>query len=260
MMVFTAAVASLRRLYIKFSQDLVYIPIVASSQMEDLTSVGDNRSYQLHRFFRILIAHFFCRCCCYKISYGNNVKVEERYENKDWNLFINKETIPISQDDLHGMRQRYMNSCYDHKYYCFKNVRERCNHSQCFHYETIKLKGLLKHPVLYLLVLNFDDAKEICKEMLTIRALRMGNNNRCYNEDISLEFIFKAAVKQIDQATTGFRYWKGHLGCRINNICLVLQNFPRDYISNFQDEEKLTLENILRLHHNYKFPLMYSIR
>lgn len=231
--------------------------------MEGRTSTCNIRvqSFCLCRFFSIFFAHFLCRCCCGRVSYVNKVNVEEGYEIKNWKLFINKESIPITQDDLHNMRQKYINSCYNHKYYCFKNARERCNHLQCFHYETIKWKGLVKHPVLYLLVLNFYDAKKICKEIIAIRTLKTGNKNWFYNENSPLDFIFKLIVNQNVQANyTELRYTEGSLDNRINNICLVLEDFPREYISNFQDEEKLILEKILTLHHSYKVPLMYSVR
>ena len=216
--------------------------------MEGRTSTCNIRvqSFCLCRFFSIFFAHFLCRCCCGRVSYVNKVNVEEGYEIKNWKLFINKESIPITQDDLHNMRQKYINSCYDHKYYCFKNARERCNHLQCFHYETIKWKGLLQHPVLYLLVLNYDDTKENCKVMITLRKLTTDNNhlNWLDNNDSPLEFIFKVITKEILRESTEFQAAKASFDNKINNICLVLENFPREYRSNFQEEEKFTLELI----------------
>lgn len=209
--------------------------------------------------YRITFGHFFCRCCCCKVSNGSQIKDEERYEIKDWNLFIEKEIIPINQFDLHDMRQKFMENRYDHKYYCFKNAGERCNHSQCFHYETIKWKGLLQHPVLYLLALNYDDTKESCK---ALREVITDTNHltRLDNNDSPLEFIFKVIIKENVRESAEFQATKASLDMEINKICLVLENFPREYRSNFQDEEKFTLELILTLQQNYKVPLMYSVR
>ena len=195
---------------------------------------------------KISFGQFFCRCCSCKVSNGSQIKDEERYEIKDWNLFIEKEIIPITQFDLHDMRQKFMKSRYNHKHYCFKNTGERCNRSQCFHYETIKWKGLLQHPVLYLLVLNYDDTKENCKVMITLRKLTTDNNhlNWLDNNDSPLEFIFKVITKEILRESTEFQAAKASFDNKINNICLVLENFPREYRSNFQEEEKFTLELI----------------
>ena len=103
--------------------------------------------------------------------------------------------------------------------------------------------------------------KKICKKIIAIRTLKTGNKNWFYNENSPLDFIFKLIVNQNVQANyTELRYTEGSLDNRINNICLVLEDFPREYISNFQDEEKLILEKILTLHHSYKVPLMYSVR
>ena len=132
---------------------------------------------------------------------------------------------------------------------------------RCIHYENTKWKGLVKHPVLYLLVLNFDVAKEICKDVIAVKELNIYNNkNWFYDDDSPLDFIFKVIVNQVVKTSTGLKYTKNSLDNRINNICLVLQDFPREYTTNFQDEEKFILEKILRLHHNYKVPLMYHVR
>ena len=221
----------------------------------------DIRRNALCRFFRILLAHFPRYGCCCKVYYISNRKIEKRYEINNWNLFINNKFIPITQDDLHEMREKYINSCYHHKHYCFKNAGEKCNHLRCIHYENTKWKGLVKHPVLHLLVLNFDVAKEICKDVIAVKELNIYNNkNWFYDDDSPLDFIFKVIVNQVVKTSTGLKYTKNSLDNRINNICLVLEDFPREYTTNFQDEEKFILEKILRLHHNYKVPLMYHVR
>ena len=246
----------------KFGYDLSWMWKTKQSQRIRQLSSCDIVSHVFCEPYRIIFGYFSCRWCCCKVSYGSQIKEEERYEIKDWNLFINKETIPITQVDLHDMRQKFIKSRYNHKYYCFKNAGERCNHSQCFHYETIKWKGLLQYPVLYLLVLNYGDTKESYKVMIALRKLITDNNhlNWLDSNDNPLEFIFKVILKENLQGSTEFEGTKGRLKNKINNICLVLEDFPREYSSNFQDEEKFTLELILRLQQYYKVPLMYRVR
>ena len=246
----------------EFIGDLNYMKKVRKCLMKDGLSEDNNRFYWFSVLLRILFGHLFCRCCCCKVSYGSKIKVKQRYEIKDWNSFIDKETIPITQEDLHDMRQKYINHHYHHKHYCFKNAGERCNNSQCFHYETIMWKGLLHQPVLYLLIVNFDDAKEICKDITEAGEL-IGDKKKLnwfYNNDSPVVFPFKVIFKQNLRGSTEFQLTEDSLSNKVNNICLVIEDFPGEYISNFQDEEKLVLENILRLHHEYRFQLMYSVR
>lgn len=113
---------------------------------------------------------------------------------------------------------------------------KKCNHLRCIHYENTKWKGLVKHPVLYLLVLNIDVTKEICKDVIAVKELNIYNNkNWFYDDDSPLDFIFKVIVNQVVKTSTGLKYTKKSLDNRINNICLVLEDFPREYTTNFQD-------------------------
>ena len=57
-----------------------------------------------------------------------------------------------------------------------------------------------------------------------------------------------------------FRNIKDRLENKINNICLVIEGFPREYRNNFKDEENFIIRTILSLRQYYKVPLIYSVR
>ena len=82
---------------------------------------------------------------------------------------------------------------------------------------------MVKHPVLYLLVLNIDVAKEICKDVIAVKELNIYNNkNWFYDDDSPLDFIFKVIVNQVVKTSTGLKYTKNSLDNRIiSKIFLV---------------------------------------
>ena len=233
--------------------------------MKDQPSEGDCKCYLLCGLFKILFAHFLCRCCCCccccKVSNSSNRENTTEYEIKDWADFCKNETIPIAQSDLNDMKQNYINSQYSHKFYCFQKPKKRCSHSQCFHYETIFWKGFMQHPVLYLLILNFDKAKKKYKKM-NVSVLKQDNKVLTWEdeENKALDFIFKIMFEKTHRNNKDFRNIKDRLENKINNICLVIEGFPHEYRNDFKDEENFIIRTILSLRQYYKVPLIYSVR
>ena len=104
-------------------------------------------------------------------------KLKENGNNtaEKWENLCSNEIISITQSDINKMVKKCTRYCYSHKHYCFRKQRERCSH-----YKTTKWERLLQHPVLYLLKLNFAEAK---------KNIDVGKwqNNKMY----PIEFIFQ---------------------------------------------------------------------
>ena len=253
--------ALLGGLLLKFQNDWKYMTKLRKSHIKRKLSEDNCECYLLCGLIKIFFGHFFCRCCYCKISKNGKKKTGKTYEIEDWESFIKNETIPITLDDLNYMKQKYINYRYSHKHYCFQNPGKRCNHSQCFHYETINLKGLIQHPVLYLLVLNFDTANESC-DQLNIEDLKHDSKSLTWKHENkkALEFIFKVMLEPTYSENQDYRNIEKSLEKKINNICLVIEDFPRKYRDNLEDNEKFILQTILTLHKYHKVPLIYNVR
>ena len=46
----------------------------------------------------------------------------------------------------------------------------------------------------------------------------------------------------------------------MENVCLVIQDFPDEFKNNFQDKEKFILEAILTMRLYFHVPLIYNVR
>ena len=194
--------------------------------------------------FKILIGH---SCClCYKVSDGSKKKSKENGSNtaEKWQSLSSNEIIAITQRDLNRMEKEYVRYRYSHKHYCFRKQGERCSH-----YKTTKWKRLLQYPVLYLLKLNFAEAKKNVD-------LEEWEKNQMY----PLEFIFKEGFQDKYKKLNAFKNIEKSLGRKTKNICLVMKNLPSGNYEDFQDEEKSLAEMILQLHSFHDVPLIYSVR
>ena len=119
----------------------------------------------------------------------------------------------------------------------------------------------MQHPVLYLLILNFDKAKKKYKKM-NVSVLKQDNKVLTWEdeENKALDFIFKIMFEKTHRNNKDFRNIKDRLENKINNICLVIEGFPREYRNDFKDEENFIIRTILSLRQYYKVPLIYSVR
>ena len=79
-------------------------------------------------------------------------------------------------------------------------------------------------------------------------------------ENKALDFIFKIMFEKTHRNNKDFRNIKDRLENKINNICLVIEGFPREYRNDFKDEENFIIRTILSLRQYYKVPLIYSVR
>ena len=205
--------------------------------------------------FKIICGYSFCRCCCCccKDSHDSNKKTNGRkYKIEDWKEFLNHETNPVAQSDLDYMTQMYIKYNYSHKHYCFKTPGKRCNCFQCIHYETMICKGVAQHPALYLLVVNFQRAGEKYEPKNSDY-----ENNK---EKKHLEFIFQARFERTSKNDEVYKNIEDTIKNKMENVCLVIQDFPDEFKNNFQDKEKFILEEILTMRLYFHVPLIYNVR
>ena len=261
-------------LLVKFRHDWKYMKKLRSS----IPSSEDNcECYMFCGLFKIFWGHFLCRCCCCKVeepevsmrkegtTKHGDIKDGKDLEDcevwKVWEIFFKNETISITQNDLSYMRQKYIDYQYSHGNYCFKEPGQRCNRRQCFHHGTIDWKGLIQHPVLYLIELNFDETIEKCEKM---NVINLKGKDDVLHWDFEtqkyLEFVFKAALKPIFLENQDYKNIEKSLGEKINNICLVIHGFPREYKHHFKREEVYLLRAIMSLRKNCNVPLIYNVR
>ena len=261
-------------LCVKFRNDWEYMKKLRSS----IPSSKDNcECYMVCGLFKIFFGYFLCRCCCCKVEEPEVSMGEEGTTNcrdirdgedledsevwKVWSDFVENETIPITQDDLSYMKQKYINYEYSHKNYCFKKTGERCNRRQCYHHGTIDWKGLIKHPVLYLIELNFDKAIEKCAQMNVTNLKPKDGLHWHFETKMYFEFVFKAALEPKFLENQDYKNIEESLGEKINNICLVIQDFPREcQHKNKHKEQIYLLRAIMSLRKNCNVPLIYNVR
>lgn len=191
-------------LCVKFRSDWEYMKKLRSS----IPSSKENcECYMVCGLFKIFWGYFLCHCCCCKVEepevsmMANCIDISDGEDLEDsevwkvWSDFVENETIPITQDDLSYMKQKYINYEYSHKNYCFKKTGERCNRRQCYHHGTIDWKGLIQHPVLYLIELNFDKAIEKCAQMNVTNLKPKDGLHWHFETKMYFEFVFKAALE-----------------------------------------------------------------
>ena len=261
-------------LLVKFRHDWNYMKKLRSS----IPSSNDNcEYYMLCGLFKIFFGCFLCRCCCCKveepevsmgeegtakngdINDGENLEDCEVWEV--WEDFLRNETIKITQDDLSYMRQKYINYQYSHGNYCFKKPGEKCNSRECFHHRTIDWKGLIQHPVLYFIELNFDNMTKKCAQMnVTNMKPRDDYLHWPFEAKKYIEFVFKAALEPIFSENQNYKNIEKSLGEKINNICLVINGFPSEYKHDFKKEEIYLLRTVISLRKNCEVPLIYNVR
>ena len=200
--------------------------------------------YMLCGLFKILFGYSCCQC--FKVSDGSEKKTKENAKEtaEKWENLCSNEIIPIAQRDLDKMVKKYVRYRYSHKHYCFRKRGERCSH-----YKTTKWERLLQHPVLYLLKLNFAEAKKNID-------VEKCQNNIMY----PLEFIFQEGFQETNKKLKAFENIKESLASKTKNICLVIKNLPSGNYGDFQDEEKSLAEMILALHSFHDVPLIYNVR
>lgn len=150
------------------------------------------------------------------------------------------------------MTQMYIKYNYSHKHYCFKTPGKRCNCFQCIHYETMICKGVAQHPALYLLVVNFQRAGEKYEPKNSDY-----ENNK---EKKHLEFIFQARFERTSKNDEVYKNIEDTIKNKMENVCLVIQDFPDEFKNNFQDKEKFILEEILTMRLYFHVPLIYNVR
>ena len=271
--VIVGIVVMLVTMFVKFRHDWNYMRKLRSS----IPSSKNNRDgCMLYGLFKIFVGHVLCCCCCCKVekpkdsgkegtSQSDDIKIWKNCKDgdfwKDWESFLKNETIAITQNDLIYMRKKYINYQYSHRNYCFNGSGERCNRHQCFHHETIGWEGLIQHPVLYLIELNFDEAKNKCTLMnVTDLKPKDGDIERNFEAKKSLEFIFKAALEPTFAVNQDYKNIEKNLGKEINNICLVIRDFPHKYKGEFEEDEKFLLCTIMSLRVHFRVPLIYNVR
>ena len=217
----------------KFGCGRKYMRRLRKSYVKSELSEDKCECCSLWDLFKIFIGYFLCRCCCCKISHGSIKESTEKikYTTEDWEISINNETISITLDDLNCMKQKYINKQYSHKHHCFKKPGERRNRDQCFHHKTIKWKGLLQHPVLYLLALSFNKMKEKCNPW-NVENLKKFNRN-------SPDFAFKVTPEPTYRRKKDYEPIFFSPEKKITNICLVMKDFPCQYRNTSEDKENL---------------------
>ena len=257
-------------LCVKFRSDWEYMKKLRSS----IPSSKENcECYMVCGLFKIFWGYFLCHCCCCKVEepevsmMANCIDISDGEDLEDsevwkvWSDFVENETIPITQDDLSYMKQKYINYEYSHKNYCFKKTGERCNRRQCYHHGTIDWKGLIQHPVLYLIELNFDKAIEKCAQMNVTNLKLKDGLHWHFETKMYFEFVFKAALEPKFLENQDYKNIEENLGEKINNICLVIQDFPREcQHENKHKEQIYLLRAIMSLRKNCNVPLIYNVR
>ena len=257
-------------LCVKFRSDWEYMKKLRSS----IPSSKENcECYMVCGLFKIFWGYFLCHCCCCKVEepevsmMANCIDISDGEDLEDsevwkvWSDFVENETIPITQDDLSYMKQKYINYEYSHKNYCFKKTGERCNRRQCYHHGTIDWKGLIQHPVLYLIELNFDKAIEKCAQMNVTNLKLKDGLHWHFETKMYFEFVFKAALEPKFLENQDYKNIEESLGEKINNICLVIQDFPREcQHENKHKEQIYLLRAIMSLRKNCNVPLIYNVR
>ena len=257
-------------LCVKFRSDWEYMKKLRSS----IPSSKENcECYMVCGLFKIFWGYFLCHCCCCKVEepevsmMANCIDISDGEDLEDsevwkvWSDFVENETIPITQDDLSYMKQKYINYEYSHKNYCFKKTGERCNRRQCYHHGTIDWKGLIQHPVLYLIELNFDKAIEKCAQMNVTNLKPKDGLHWHFETKMYFEFVFKAALEPKFLENQDYKNIEESLGEKINNICLVIQDFPREcQHKNKHKEQIYLLCAIMSLRENCNVSLIYNVR
>ena len=234
-------VVVLAGLYVAFRKDWKYMRELRKTFIAGDTK-GNCECYLCCGLLKVFCGYFFCFC-----RFKNNVKnilqndEDRSHEIKSWGQFLNSKTTSITRKNLQAMKKSYVNYKYSHKYYCYKHG-VKCLPSACEHYPVSKWKGLLKHPTLYLTVLNFDELIQKCD--ITMDPLEVAFN--VIGKDYKSKVIYQNV--------------KNRLGEKIKKICLVLENFPKRSRANLTDNEKFLLESVLKLYHEYGIQLIYNYR
>lgn len=113
-------------------------------------------------------------------------------------------------------------------------------------------KGVAQHPALYLLVVNFQRTGEKYEPKNSDY-----ENNK---EKKHLEFIFQARFERTSKNDEVYKNIEDTIKNKMENVCLVIQDFPDEFKNNFQDKEKFILEAILTMRLYFHVPLIYNVR
>lgn len=244
-------------LLVKFRHDWNYMRKLRSRIKSKIESKDNCECWMPCGLSKIFFGHFLCRCCCCKVKKPENS--EKDYDITDWEDFLKNESITITQNDLKSMRKKYINYHYSHRNYCFKKPRKGSNYPQCFHDETVDWKGLIQHPVLYLLALNFDEVNKIYWKMNAGKRKKRDSVIKWNVEELNpLEFVFKGVLGP--ENNQYYQNIEKTISKKAENICLVIENFPRKYKKNFEEDEIYTLNIILALHQLHNVRLIYNVR
>lgn len=73
-----------------------------------------------------------------------------------------------------------------------------------------------------------------------------------------LEFVFKGVLGP--ENNQYYQNIEKTISKKAENICLVIENFPRKYKKNFEEDEIYTLNIILALHQLHNVRLIYNVR
>ena len=156
------------------------------------------------------------------------------------------------------MKTSYINNQFCHTYYCYQNNGGLS--LVCEHGSSVKLGGLLQHPVLYLIELDFKRRKEY--NTLMQKQLNRSSN---YTELDLLNFIFFSIMqgpnRRIYEDRNAYDAIKSNLEHKIHYLCLVLENFPNQIEEDLQDADGIFLvEAVGRVWMEYDIQLVYKVR
>lgn len=201
--------------------------------------------------FKIIFGYFLCRCCYCKVSDDKNVSQELRVGETQWKNFITENVKTIAKEDLHSMKESYISCQYNHKFYCTRFFQKCCHNS------LIKLGGLIQEPVLYLIVVDFEQLNRL--NLSVEKSNDISHSDTLTDEIIKkanfLQIFLKNMLPQNIVVERAFNDIKDNLDRETNNICLVLENISYEYGENFQ--ENYLRDAVLVLHQYYKVTLIY---
>ena len=203
----------------------------------------------IYGIFSVYYAYF--RCSCRSISIQNAERIEH------WRELFGR-SVSITTANLSDMKTSYINNQFCHTYYCYQNNGGLS--LVCEHGSSVKLGGLLQHPVLYLIELDFKRRKEYNTLMQT-----QLNRSSNYTELDLLNFIFFSIMegpnRRIYEDRNAYDAIKSNLEHKIHYLCLVLENFPNQIDEDLQDADGIFLvEAVGRVWMEYDIQLVYKVR
>ena len=243
-------------LYIAFKNDWKYIKRLRKLFKKYSSTKNDTqKSYKCCKLceccrglFGICCAFTHCCCCSHTdetdetCSPGVSCKIEEL---RRWDKFFKQVAIHIREDNVENMKKSYMNFKFHHKFYCFKKP--------CTHGKLDKCDRLLKQPILYLRELDFKKSKKYYR--VKDKKLKKEQPSKLDY----LKFIFESikeedASYKLDKAYNGI---EKKLDKKGENLCLILNNFPKRFQEEFSEEEKYLLNAVLQSHASHEVQLIY---